>query len=246
MILCDFGCGREAKYIFKTGAKSKCGSSHVNKCPVRRDKVSAEKTGSTSWCKGKTKDTDVRLSVISNKLKGRVANQKSIEKMKATKKSNPKPTWNKGLKAGNDHRILSGDKNGMWGKTHSDETRKLLSDIQKEREGFKGSNNPWYGKSRTGPASPRYKPELDHTDFQKFRNKTTMLTERTYKMHKAEINPDDLPRTIAGVDGGYHLDHKISVAFGYANGWTPEQLSMKENLQMLPWRDNIVKNFRCA
>jgi hypothetical protein len=243
MYLCDFGCGQEAKYKFKTGGKSACCSSHVNKCPARKATVSERHTGKIPWSKGQTKQTNASIAALSEKLKGRVVSTESIAKFRETKKRNAKPPWNKDLSP-DDPRRPTGEKNGMWGKTHTPETRKLLSDLAKAGH-FAGETNPWYGKSRSGPLSPRYRHDIDHTELRQFKNKVYVLTEAVYRAHKDEINPHDYPRAKAGTVGGYHLDHKVSIAYGYDNGWTPEQLAVKENLQMLPWRDNIIKYDNC-
>ena len=133
----------------------------------------------------------------------------------------------------------------MYGKTHTIEVKEKLRTLAKQGN-FAGENNPWYGKSRTGELSPRYRHDINHTEFKLFRNRTTMLTEKTYKKYKDEINPNNLPRAKAGIDGGYHLDHKVSVIWGFENGWSPEQLSAKENLQMLPWLENVKKHGSCS
>ena len=78
-------------------------------------------------------------------------------------------------------------------------------------------------------------------DFRKYRNRLKTLTEHTYKMYSDVINPNNLPRGIAGQEGAYHLDHKVPARFGYENGIPPEVLAEKNNLQMLSWYDNIVK-----
>jgi NUMOD3 motif len=243
MELCDFGCGQEAKYKFKTGSKSACCSNHVNKCPARKAKVSERHTGKIPWSKGKTKVDDPRIAAYSEKLRGRIRSEEHKRNISAARRNNPCEPWNKNISA-DDPRRQSGEKNGMWGKTHTAEVRTLLSDLAKTGH-FAGETNPWYGKSRSGPLSPRYRHDIDHTDFQQFKNKTYVLTEAVYRAHKDEINPKDHPRRKAGTHGGYQLDHKVSIAYGYAHGWTPEQLAAKENLQMLTWRDNIIKCDKC-
>ena len=242
MELCHFGCGQEATHRFSTGTA--CCSSHVNKCPDRKAKTSAIHKGKIPWSKGQTKETNPILAAQSARLKGRVKSQEHIEKIKATKRKNGKPPWNKGLGGTDDPRLQKGDKNGMWGKTHTPEVKRLLSELAKNNH-FAGETNPWYGKSRSGELSPRYRHDIDHTDFNKFKNRVYMLTEKVYREHQGEINPNNYVRAKAGVAGGYHLDHKVSISYGYSNGWTPEQLSSKENLQMLPWEENIRKYSKC-
>ena len=80
-------------------------------------------------------------------------------------------------------------------------------------------------------------------EFKKFGGRVHRLTQKIYEMYKEEINPNDHPRTICGVDGGYQLDHIITIKFGFENGLSAEELSQKDNLRMLPWKDNLMRNW---
>jgi hypothetical protein len=79
------------------------------------------------------------------------------------------------------------------------------------------------------------------SEWKKYRSEVTKLTRLTYKEHKASINPHNLPFGRAGTDGAYHLDHIVSVRYGFDNGIPPEQLAAVSNLQVIPWLDNVVK-----
>lgn len=72
-------------------------------------------------------------------------------------------------------------------------------------------------------------------------NRVHVLTSKIYEEYKHEINPDNYLGGLAGQDGVYHLDHIVSIRYGFDNNIPPEQLAVKENLQMLPWKDNISK-----
>ena len=80
--------------------------------------------------------------------------------------------------------------------------------------------------------------------FRKFRNRVATLTEKTYVKYQHEINPNNHPRTIAGVNGGYQLDHKVSCRRAFDQGLTEEWVSSKDNLQMLPWKENLIKSHK--
>ena len=77
--------------------------------------------------------------------------------------------------------------------------------------------------------------KLNILDFSK-------LSEKTYVMFIDIINPERHPRTLAGVEGGWQLDHIKTVRECYECGLTPEEASSIENLRMLPWRDNLSRN----
>ena len=48
-------------------------------------------------------------------------------------------------------------------------------------------------------------------------------------------------KTLCGVEGGWQLDHIISIKYGFENNIDPVIISSIENLQMLPWLDNVKK-----
>jgi hypothetical protein len=81
----------------------------------------------------------------------------------------------------------------------------------------------------------------DTPEYRRYRNRVTKLTELNYITNKDKINPNNFKRTLAGVDGGYHLDHKISCRYGFENNISEEIISSTENLQMLPWKENVLK-----
>ena len=45
-----------------------------------------------------------------------------------------------------------------------------------------------------------------------------------------------------GVDGAFQLDHIYPVSKGYENNIPPEELAKMDNLQMLPWKMNLLKS----
>jgi hypothetical protein len=101
------------------------------------------------------------------------------------------------------------------------------------------------GKSKTGnyvsgECHPNYNP--NRSVFEKYRQQVSILTEKTYVQHKEEINPNNHPRTLCGVEGGFQLDHIISVKKGFNQNLSPKDISNKSNLQMLPWKINRDKS----
>jgi hypothetical protein len=85
------------------------------------------------------------------------------------------------------------------------------------------------------------KSKPDTPAYRRYRNRVTKLTEKTYQENIDTINPERHPRTLAGVDGGYQLDHIVSVREGFDNGISEEEMSKLENLQLLPWKKNLEK-----
>jgi len=85
------------------------------------------------------------------------------------------------------------------------------------------------------------KSKPDTTEYKMYLHKVQTLTRKTYALYEDEINPLKHPRRRAGVEGAYHLDHIISIRHGFDNDIPPDVIAHKDNLQMMPWRDNIVK-----
>jgi hypothetical protein len=81
----------------------------------------------------------------------------------------------------------------------------------------------------------------DTPEYKRYRNRVTKLSEQIYKQNESLLNPNGFKRTRCGIDGGYQLDHKISVRDSFNRGVPPEEVSKLENLQILPWKQNLLK-----
>lgn len=97
-------------------------------------------------------------------------------------------------------------------------------------------------KKMRGENHPRWNP--NKSQYREFSSKVRDLSEIVYRNNIELINPDNYPRTLCGVEGGYQLDHIISIKYGFDNGMTPEELSEISNLQILPWKDNRDKGHK--
>ena len=154
-----------------------------------------------------------------NKGKTGIYSSETLEKMRLSKLGYKPSHSNKG--------------NIPWNKGLTDDDLRVKSYIEKQK-----------GKTRSGNYSfgekhPNYNAKRE--DFERYRQTVNLLTEKTYVKYKQEINPNNYPRTLCGVDGGYQLDHIQSVKMAFDNGISPEEISSKENLQMLPWKINREK-----
>jgi len=81
------------------------------------------------------------------------------------------------------------------------------------------------------------------THYKKYCSKVRKLTEKNYVKYQNIINPNNYPRTLCGVEGGYQIDHKLSVRFCYNNNISEEVCSSVDNLQMLEWTKNLNKRY---
>lgn len=67
------------------------------------------------------------------------------------------------------------------------------------------------------------------------------MTEEVYVEFKVILNPNNFPRTLCGVEGGYQLDHILSIKKCYNVGKTIEEASSISNLQLISWKENLEK-----
>lgn len=83
--------------------------------------------------------------------------------------------------------------------------------------------------ARTNPKTSEYKKYL------------SKVQSHTRKQDVSALDHFDKPRTLCGVEGGYQLDHIISVKIGFVNNIPPEVIGNINNLQFLPWKQNRDK-----
>ena len=77
-------------------------------------------------------------------------------------------------------------------------------------------------------------------DWLLYKSHVTSITEKNYRKYHKQINPSGHVRALAGVKGAYHLDHIVSVRMCYDNNVPVELCASVDNLQMLPWTDNVT------
>ena len=82
-------------------------------------------------------------------------------------------------------------------------------------------------------------------EFVRYKNKVHRLSHKIYEQFKDELNPQKLLIARCGVKNGYQIDHIITVRFGFDNHISEEEISKKENLRIIPWRDNLGRNKKC-
>lgn len=78
-------------------------------------------------------------------------------------------------------------------------------------------------------------------EYKKYQRQVLRKTEETYVNNIELINPERHPRTLCGVSGGWQLDHIKSIRSCFDDGMSIQEAAKLENLQMLPWLDNLLK-----
>lgn len=85
------------------------------------------------------------------------------------------------------------------------------------------------------PATPEYK---------KYARQVHGLSQKVYEQNIDILNPENHPRTLCGVEGGWQLDHIIPIKECFEKGITTEEASAITNLRMLPWKDNLMRQYK--
>jgi hypothetical protein len=234
-MFCDYGCGSSAKVTFANGKK--CCAPHPRQCSFvaaraierRKNKgcwhseetrariaSTSKETRKTSWLTGKNAQNDPRVAQLAANLRGRKISDETRRKISESKKGHT--PWNRGKTSLDDDRIQSGTQNGMFGRNHTENTKDKIS------------------------ATLLSKHDQDLQDkFERYRRQVARLTEKTYVEFYQSINPENYPRTLCGVQGGYQLDHIVPVKYGFENNIPANLLAEKYNLQVIPWQENRSK-----
>lgn len=103
---------------------------------------------------------------------------------------------------------------------------------------MKTQNN---GPKGTGSRSIR-NPNIE--EYKRYSRKVHHLSKKTYEMNKNILNPNNYPRTICGIEDGWQLDHIIPIKECFKKGMSIEEASSLKNLRMLPWKTNLMRNFK--
>lgn len=142
--------------------------------------------------------------------------------------------------------------NSNIGRIVSDETKNKIKQSNLEYWAI-NQRTPW-NKDKTGlqvawnkgrkkeePLEILSREDPAYSNFRKYRNRISVRTKKVYEEFKSEINPNNFPIGKAGIIGAYQIDHKISVRKGFDSNISIEDISSKENLQVIPWLENIKK-----
>jgi 5-methylcytosine-specific restriction endonuclease McrA len=81
----------------------------------------------------------------------------------------------------------------------------------------------------------------DRPEYKRYQYEVQKITEENYIKYIDKINPFGYTRTLCGVENGWQLDHKIPIRYGFDNDIEPNIIAAVENLQMLPWVENVKK-----
>lgn len=87
-----------------------------------------------------------------------------------------------------------------------------------------------------------YQSDLDQR--KKYYRQVRKLTKQQPIHQLKNYNKLITNRGLNGTNGAYQLDHIIPVSRGYEQGLPPEKVADLTNLQIIPWKDNLLKSNR--
>ena len=142
---------------------------------------------------------------------------------------------------------------GLTGRTVSEKSREKSSRSNKKHrelnprdpwnKGKTGVQTPW-NKGKTGYSMPprRKISEQDYRDYQKYKRAVYSASRKTYNQNINLLNPNRLLIGRCGIPGAHQIDHKIPISLGYRLKIPVTVMSIVENLQLMPWKDNLHKS----
>ena len=231
-MLCNRGCGCEATYFSKNKNEWVC-HKVPTKCSVVADKIGATR-------KQIFKDDPTKHNgwgrVLSDETKRKIGEKTSIALSGRKMPDHVKAK----IAESNIGRIPSAETKEKIKQSNIEHwAENSRTPWNKDKKGLQTAWNKGHKKTESLEILSREDPA--YSDFRKYRNRVAVRTRKNYDLYKDEINPLNLPIGKCGVDGAYQIDHKISVRIGFEQGMLIEDISAKENLQMLPWLDNVMK-----
>jgi predicted DNA-binding protein YlxM (UPF0122 family) len=79
-------------------------------------------------------------------------------------------------------------------------------------------------------------------EYEKYRKKVINITNKQPIKNLPNYNKRGNYKNI----NAYHLDHKYSISEGFKNGVSPEVIDDIENLEFIPWKENLKKKNKCS
>ena len=127
-------------------------------------------------------------------------------------------------------------------------SKKTRDKMSKNHSDVSGKNNPMYGKKRSREEIAKIietKLGVPYDEYLRklpLRERYTKEVRKITKQQPIRLIENYDKRGMTGKDGAYHLDHIIPISFGFNNDILPEKIGNINNLQFIPWLENIKKN----
>jgi hypothetical protein len=216
-------CNCQAHYISYNSKKMRC-VEKITQCPgfVKKAEASRQKNMSKEQRCAHMKKMSERGNTVLRELH-------TDQDWLATKRHNISKAVHK--RGGH-----AGQSNPMFGKNHSAETKKILSERANNR-------NPecYLDATETKIARGLAIPKEQKTEWELYREQVLNYTYKSWKHHQNKINPLGLER-----GGKFELDHKFSITEGFKQNVDPQVIGHYSNLELLPKDDNRSKRIKCS
>lgn len=210
-------CNKEVKYKrLRDGYQPYCSSLCQNSCSIAKDKWLQ------SWKKGNSNNEHVI-----NRSKTILIKYGDLE------------TYTKHANSRKVESCL--EKYGVEYITQTEYYKEKRKNILKEKYGSETYNNP----IKTKNTRINNGTQIGDDDIHKLKFYKKVAINKTITMYRNNIqfiNPNNLKRGIKS----YHIDHKFSLKQGYLLGLPIEVITHPVNLEMIYYKDNLVKQDTCS
>lgn len=210
-------CSKEVKYrSLNLGYQPYCSSLCQNSCSIAKD------NWLQSWKKGNSNNEHI----ISR-------NKTVLEKYSNLEE------YNRHIQNSIKETCL--EKYGVEYATQTDFYKEKRKKTLKEKYGSETYNNP----NKTKETRISNGTQINDDFIKNFLSYKKIATNRTMTMYRNNIqfiNPNNLKRGIKS----YHLDHKFSLKQGYLLGLPIEVITHPVNLEMIHYKDNLIKQDNCS
>lgn len=247
--LCEYGCGKEAKFPPGKGRKKWCCSKSPNSCPeIRRRNGEVKKGknnpmyGKESWNKGKTgvysKETlEKKSKAIKSTIKQIKEKYKTFSKIEEMRYNPDNPEEKEIQVHCKNHLCPNSKEKGGWFTPTSDQIYHRSIAIEKPK-GFGESN--FYCSQYCKDSCPCYRLRSDPfqlAEFEQYNREVWKYTNSNLKYNSNKIPDIEL----RGNNYGYDLDHKFSIFDGFNNNIDPSLIGHWKNLEIIKTSDNRTK-----
>ena len=210
-------CSKEVKYrSLNLGYQPYCSSLCQNSCSIAKD------NWLQSWKKGNSNNEHI----ISR-------NKTVLEKYSNLEE------YNRHIQNSIKETCL--EKYGVEYATQTDFYKEKRKKTLKDKYGSETYNNP----NKTKETRISNGTQINDDFIKNFLSYKKIATNRTMTMYRNNIqfiNPNNLKRGIKS----YHLDHKFSLKQGYLLGLPIEVITHPANLEMIHYKDNLIKQDNCS
>jgi hypothetical protein len=218
-----FLCGCQAYFISYNSKKMRC-VEKITQCPGFVKKAQKSRDESTTL-----EERTAHMKLMSQRGNAKLK-QLHANKDWSNHKSN---SISNAVKQRGGH---SGKNNPMYGRSHSEESKKKLSEKANKR------NPACYSKATE---TKIYRgiaiPKDQKSDWELYREQVLNHTYKSWQHYQDKINPLRLER-----GGEYELDHKFSITEGFKQGVDPAVIGHFSNLELISKSANRSKRIRCS